>query len=102
MVVELFKKFGTYVDKTTGEQKRYTNFYVKCNDQLIPIEPCYFPQDKYDKKDPFFQGRKAVLDAFATELPALPPKDANQTQAAAPETVAADMPVPPVKEGALA
>ena len=80
MQVELFKKNGTYVDKTTGEQKRFTNFYVKCNDQLIPVEPCYFPQDKYDKKDPFFMGRKSVLEAFATELPPLPEKEGANGQ----------------------
>ena len=68
MTVELVKKKGTYKDKE-GKDKPYVNFYVKCGDQMIPVEPKYFPNEKCEGRDPGFAGRKAVLDAFATELP---------------------------------
>lgn len=70
MVVELYKKSGTYNDKSTGKDKRFTNFYVKCNDRLIPVTPVYFPNEKLEGRDPDYQGRKSVLEAFAEELPA--------------------------------
>jgi hypothetical protein len=79
MVVELYKKSGTYNDKTSGKEKRFTNFYVKCNDQLIPVEPVYFPNEKLEGRDPQYGGRKAVLEAFADELPTLPAKDGAAT-----------------------
>ena len=68
MTVELFKKNGTYTDKD-GKEKRFTNFYVQCGDQMIVVEPKYFPNDKFEGRDPGFAGRKAVLEAFATVLP---------------------------------
>ena len=67
MTVELFKKKGTYKDKE-GKDKPFVNFYVKCNDNLIPVEPKYFPNPKCDDRDPGFAGRKAVLESFATML----------------------------------
>ena len=69
MLVSLFKKEGTYKDKD-GNDKRYVNFYVKCGDNLIPVEPCYFPQEKFQNKDPGYAPRKEVLKAFAETLPA--------------------------------
>ena len=69
MVVELFKKKGKYVDKNSGKEKEFTNFYVKCGDQLIPVEAVYFPNQKCEGRDPGYQGRKAVLEAFAVTLP---------------------------------
>lgn len=68
MQVQLFKKQGTYKDKE-GKEKRYTNFYLRCNDALIPIEVCYFPNDKCDGRDPQYAGRKDVMSAFAAILP---------------------------------
>ena len=68
MTVQLFKKNGTYTDKE-GKEKRFTNFYVQCGDQMIDVEPKYFPNPKFDDRDPSFAGRKAVLEAFATPLP---------------------------------
>ena len=41
MQVQLFKKSGKYTDKE-GNEKNYTNFYIRCGDSLIPIEPCFF------------------------------------------------------------
>ena len=79
MTVELFKKTGTYNDKTSGKEKRFTNFYVQCGDTLIPVEPVYFPNPKLEDRDPNYQGRKAVLEAFANELPALPVKEGAAT-----------------------
>ena len=69
MLVELYKKKGTYKDKETGKEKAYTNFYVKCGDQMIPVEPVYFPNAKCDGRDPGYLGRKSVLEAFAVTLP---------------------------------
>lgn len=67
MQVLLFKKSGTYTDKN-DEEKKFTNFYVRCGDELIPIEPCYFP-NKETGKDNHYSGRKSVLKAFASVLP---------------------------------
>ena len=74
MTVELFKKVGTYQEKDTGKEKRFVNFYVKCGDQMVVVEPKYFPNANFEGRDPGFAGRKAVLEAFATELPDLPAK----------------------------
>lgn len=68
MQVQLFKKLGKYTDNKDGKEKNYTNFYVRCGDCLIPIEPCFFP-NKETGKDPQFVGRKEVMKAFAAELP---------------------------------
>lgn len=67
MQVSLFKKSGTYTNKE-GEEKKFTNFYVRCGDALISVEPCYFP-NKETGKDNQYSGRKEVLKAFAEELP---------------------------------
>lgn len=69
MVVELYKKIGKYQDKETGKDKQFVNFYLKCGDQMIRVEPVYFPSEKYEGRDPFFLGRKSVMEAFATILP---------------------------------
>ena len=69
MEVALFKKIGKYQDKETGKDKQYVNFYLKCGDQLIRVDPVYFPSEKYDGRDPFYLGRKSVMEAFATTLP---------------------------------
>ena len=71
MEVKLYKKKGTYIDKQTQKEKTFTNFYVRCGDQLIPVEPVYFPNSKFENRDPSYQGRKAVLEAFAETLPDL-------------------------------
>ncbi|MDE6201539.1 MAG: hypothetical protein K2M47_06670 [Clostridiales bacterium] len=72
MQVQLFKKVGKYTDKNDGKEKTFTNFYVKCGDSLIPVEVCYFPQDKFDGRDPNYNGRKQVMSAFAVTLPDKP------------------------------
>ena len=66
--VELFKRKSKYVKD--GEEKTATNFYVKCNDTLIPVEIKYFA-NKDTGIDPGYSSRKAVLYAFAEELPDL-------------------------------
>lgn len=65
MQVELYAKKGTY-DKN-GETKRFTDFYVKCGEQLVPVEVKYFGKD--GEKDKCYVPRKAVLEAFAAPLP---------------------------------
>ena len=68
----MYKKNGTYIDKKDGKEKRFTNFYVACGDQLIPVEPKYFPNDKCEGRDPQFSARKAVMEAFAESFPEAP------------------------------
>ena len=69
MLVNLYKKTGTYFSEKDNKDKPYTNFYIKCNDQLIPVESKYFPNAQFDNRDPGYQGRFAVLSAFAEILP---------------------------------
>ncbi len=67
MTVELFKKLNTYKDATSGEEKKATRFFIKCNEELIPIEVTYFGTS--DKPDTQYRSRKSVLNAFAAKLP---------------------------------
>ena len=67
MTVELFKKTNTYTDATSGEEKKATRFFVKCNEDLIPIEVTYFGTS--EKPDTQYRSRKSVLSAFASILP---------------------------------
>lgn len=76
MQVQLFKKTGTYTDKD-GHDKPYTNFYVRCGDSLIPIQPCFFPDKDNDNRDYQYAGRKEVLKSFADILPDKPPIKGN-------------------------
>jgi len=69
MTVNLYKKRGTYFSEKDQKDKPYTNFYIKCNDQLIPVEVKYFPNPQFQDRDPGYQGRFAVLSAFAEPLP---------------------------------
>ena len=69
MTVKLFKKNGTYFSEKDQKDKPFTNFYIQCNDQLIPVEVKYFPNPKLDNRDPGYQGRFAVLSAFAELFP---------------------------------
>ena len=68
MQVNLYKKVGKYTDKD-GKEKGYVNFYVKCGDQMIPIEVSYFPNEKFENRDLNYAPRKEVLKAFAETLP---------------------------------
>ena len=69
MTVQLYKKTGTYFSEKDKKDKPFTNFYIKCNDQLIPVEVKYFPNALLDNRDPGYQGRFQVLSAFAETLP---------------------------------
>ncbi len=68
MTVQLFKKLGKYTDKQSGKEKQFTNFYVQCGDQMIPVEVVYFPNPKCEDRDPQYAGRKSVMEAFAETL----------------------------------
>lgn len=72
--VELFKKTGTYTNRD-GEEKNYTNFYVRCGDMNVPVQVNYFEGE--DGKDPQYNARKAVMSAFAEPLPDKPKSDEN-------------------------
>lgn len=78
--VKLFKKKGTYLDKE-GNEKLYTNFYVRCGDTLVPVQVCFFEND--EGKDPQYSARRAVLSAFAETLPDKPAKDDCEDKPAA-------------------
>ena len=69
MLVKLFKKESTYTDKNDGKEKRATRFYLECGSSLVPVEPTYF-EDPNTGKDAQYASRKAVLKAFAEDLPA--------------------------------
>ncbi len=66
MEVKLFSQKGKYNNKE-GQERTYTNFYVKCGDKMIAVEPKYFGTN--EKPDTGYSGRKAILDAFAEPLP---------------------------------
>ena len=51
MEVKLFKKTGTYFSEKDKKDKPFTNFYIQCNDELIPVEVKYFPNPKTDNRD---------------------------------------------------
>lgn len=59
MMVELLRKKVEYQDKD-GEERTATNFYVRCGNQLVPIEVKYFA-DKESGQDRFYGTRKTLL-----------------------------------------
>lgn len=71
--IKLFKRTGTY--EKDGKDKQFTNYYLGLNDQLIPIEVKYFPNDKFGGRDPGYQGRVAALNLVAELLPEVPAKE---------------------------
>ena len=71
--IKLFKKETSYADKQTGEARQATRFYVQCGDALIPIQVTFF-ENPDTGKDSQYASRKAILKAFAADLPA---KDGN-------------------------
>ena len=62
------KKETSYADKQTGEARQATRFYIQCGDALIPIQVTYF-ENPETGKDSQYASRKAILKAFAAELP---------------------------------
>lgn len=73
--VSLLKKNGSYINKD-GEEKKVTNFFIRCGDVLVPIEVKYF-ESKETGKDDRYRERRVLLSAFAEELPDLPDKGKN-------------------------
>lgn len=68
--VGLFKKVGKYISKKDGKEKLFTNFFVQCGSEFIPVELKFFEGE--DGKDFRYSSRKAVLSAFAETLPDKP------------------------------
>ena len=64
--VKLFKQARTYKNDK-GEDVNTTNFYLRCGEELIPIRIPYFGKD--GENDPQYAPRRAVLSAFAENLP---------------------------------
>ena len=71
MSIKLYKKEGTYFDKEAKKDKPYTNYYVSCNGNMIPVQVKYFPNDNFGGRDPGYSARVAVMSAFAEPLPDL-------------------------------
>lgn len=66
-MIELLKKKAEFTNKD-GKTVKTTNFYLKCGDTLVAIEPKYFKQ-KDGSNDNGYSGRVAVLKSYAAELP---------------------------------
>ena len=69
MELKLYKKEGTYFSEKDQKDKPYTNFYIECNGELIPIEVKYFPNPKFDNRDLGYQKRFGALSVLAEPLP---------------------------------
>ena len=67
MEVKLYAEKGTYKDKD-GKDQQFTNFYLGCGAEMIPIEPKYFKK-KDGSTDKGFIVRKGILSSFALPLP---------------------------------
>lgn len=65
--VSLLKKNGSYINKD-GEEKKVTNFFIRCGDALVPIEVKFF-ENKETGRDDRYRERRVLLSAFAEELP---------------------------------
>jgi hypothetical protein len=68
MTISLYKKTGTCFSKEKNKDVPFTNFYVKCNEKLIPVEIKYFPNPQFENRDPGYQGRFAVLAFIITKM----------------------------------
>ena len=91
MEVKLYKRTGTYYSEKDKKDKPYTNLYVQCNDQLIPIEAKYFPNPNFDNRDPAYSGRFSVLFAFSELLPNQEEKKDAAASSAAPKAAPSDV-----------
>lgn len=80
--IKLVKKFVKYKDEQ-GNEKRGTNFYVQIGTTYVPIQVCFFPNDKCEGRDPAYANRVAVLTAISEELPPRPDKPQTNTAPAA-------------------
>ena len=88
MEIKLYKKEGTYFSEKDKKDKPFTNFYIQCSDVLIPVEIKYFPNANFQNRDPGYQGRFAVLSAFAEPLPEVPKKEEKTELQNAPQNSA--------------
>ena len=68
MEIKLFKKDTSFTDKQSGEMRQATRFYLQCGDALIPVQVTFF-ENPETGKDSQYASRKAILKAFATDLP---------------------------------
>ena len=65
--VRIRKKEVTY--NQNDVDKRAINYFIQVNDQLIPIQVKYFPNEKFGGRDPGYQRRVAALSIIAEPLP---------------------------------
>lgn len=66
--VKLYKKNVKFKDQN-GEEKTGRNFYLNIGDEFVPINVCYFPNDKCEGRDPNFAGRVSLVSACAEWMP---------------------------------
>ena len=78
MQVNLYKRNVNYTNQD-GEVKSATNFFVRCGDELIPVEVKYF-KDKETGEDKNYRVRKSLMSAFAEELPERKKENAGQAK----------------------
>ena len=83
----LYKKTGTYFSKEKNKDVPFTNFYIKANDEFIPIEVKYFPNPKTDNRDLGYGKRMAILSFIAEILPE------KEKEAPKGETAAEELPL---------
>ena len=86
MQVGLYKKVVEYKNKD-GELKTATNYFVMCNNVLIPVEVKYF-EDKNTGVDKNYGTRRTLMSAFADELPERKKTEQSQTAAATDDPTA--------------
>lgn len=67
--IKLYKKEGTYFSQDKQKDVPFTNFYLSINGNNIPIEVKYFPNAKFNDRDPGYAGRMAVMSTFAEFFP---------------------------------
>ena len=79
--VKLYKKEGTYFSKSKNKDVPYINFYLSINGNNIPVEVKYFPNEKFDGRDPGYSGRVAVMSTFAVPYPESENSDSSLSEA---------------------
>ena len=97
MEVKLYKREGKYFNQEKKKDIPYVNFYVKCNDTLIPVEVKYFPNPKTDNRDLGYSGRMEVMRAFAEHLPEKEAAPASKESSSSEAPLPSDNDVPDKK-----
>ncbi len=73
--VRIYKREVTY--QKEGVDKRAINFFIGANDMIIPVEVKYFKLEKFNGRDPSYQGRVTALSLIAEPYPEKEPSESN-------------------------